>query len=141
MFSVARVSVAMYLISLILPAFSRLDGRESGLTFGVEALLGGLFQAFFGMVMFFNDFELAIMLILPWLANLSWLMSLVLSQDMRVNVWSLVTVLGLLIFFAYPIAMIGPSSTIADLRLHSGAYLWGIALILPLFKRGSESSA
>lgn len=136
MFSVRNLSALFYLVALLLPAFSCVDGRESSLTYSYQALVFGFMQVFAATFMLTTWFDTAIALMFPWLANISWVLSLSNNQGIKVNPWSVVTLCALIIFFSQPLVIVAGgngATSILSLKLHSGAYLWGVALMLPIF--------
>ncbi|AZZ97830.1 hypothetical protein [Pseudoalteromonas sp. R3] len=127
-----KLSIAIYIISLCLPAISPLEYSAEHLTDGYETLILGPVQVLFGLVMLPQMPGLGLLLMLPWLANISWLISLVTYKEKLGRIAGLCTAVIVVVFFAHPVAIIGSSVSVVLLQLHIGAYLWMLALMLPL---------
>lgn len=126
------LSKVFYIASLFVPVFNSQSGEM--VIYGGEALLLGVLLV---LLFFSAEFSLElIILAIPWVANFTWLISIVLIERGKGNsniakYCSYLSLVGALIFFINPKAFIGASATLTSVSPMVGSYLWLFALILP----------
>lgn len=145
-FSVKKIitfALLLYVLSLISVAISPTDGSES--LRGYEILLTGWCQTLMGVMGFFSalfQFELGFvfvytLLALPWLANLSMLLSfLFLYSSQNKQLCKISTISGVICsasFMANPKASIGGTMLIVPVTSNIGAYLWFMSSLMLFF--------
>lgn len=122
-------SLFLYLLSLLnISIISPQSGEEFR---GYELLFLGLIQTYFGLVTF------NILSALPWLANISMLLTYIFMYSKQSKNFCLaLAVFGTfctLSFLFSPYAMLGQDMRLIKVKAGSGAYLWVIASLLLLF--------
>ncbi|WP_104400793.1 hypothetical protein [Vibrio penaeicida] len=126
-----QLSIALFVLSLCLPTFSS-QAHDATTVYGFEALLLGSIQVLLALVISLSDYSVGLLLVIPWLANITWFMSLVMSKSKNRLILSVISTLFVALFFIQPITMIGEAGSSIDLQLLIGAYIWGLSLIVPI---------
>lgn len=125
------LSIVFYVASLVTPAFS---GNSGHIIYGWEALILGALQLF---LIFGGAFSLEfIFLVIPWVANITWLISIVMikkgKQDSKLaKNCSYFSLFGALVFFINRTGIGVGSLDMTTISPLIGSYLWLFAFILP----------
>lgn len=126
-----QLSIALFVLSLCLPVFSN-QVHDATIVYGFEALLLGSIQVLLALTISLTDLSVGLLLVIPWFANITWFMSLVTSKPNKRLILSTISALLAAFFFIQPVAMIGETGSSIDLQLQTGAFIWGLSLIVPL---------
>lgn len=132
------IPVLLFLASLFLPALN-VSGRSE---FGYSILATGWFQSYISIAAIENwashgmltskNFWPSLLMMFPWLANVFLVFSVVFQGASKLRPAAISAVLALacaIVFFVYPVAMLGPDGISVQVTPMAGAYLWGLSSI------------
>ena len=122
-----RISIALYLSSLVLPALSQGEGPGLG-AIGIELLLIGWLQIPFGLIFLDHaNIWLRICLVVPWLANPVYILCLTGFKGLRPFKFTILLLCCILFSGVYLLdsrAMAGPSAAVVQTVPLIGSYMW-----------------
>jgi hypothetical protein len=120
------ISLFLYLLSLINTSITSPRSGEELL--GLEVLLMGWMQTYFGLVTFH------ILSALPWLGNIAMFLTVIgiftQQQKQLCLITSICAVICTVSFIIYPVAMLGEEMKLITVKVNSGAYMWLISSVL-----------
>jgi hypothetical protein len=137
-----NLALVLYFASLVVPCISSTQGQQSFL--GIQTLLLGLIQVVLGVSGFIKgllNLELnllinSLLLIFPWLANVTIILTFKKFYLFKSPINRSMCVFGVFCtgtFWVIPKAMIGESSSIIDVNIELGGYIWIFVSMLLLY--------